>query len=41
MDRAILTKFTAIYKEHKDTLIDVIDDLTIHSYIVNLSITSS
>ena len=41
MDRAILTKFTTIYKEHKETLIDVIDDLTTHSYIANLSITSS
>ena len=40
-DWAILTAFTAIYKEHKENLIDVIDDLTIHSYIAQLKITSS
>ena len=39
-DRAILTTFTATYKEYKETLIDVIDDLTRHSYITNLKITS-
>ena len=32
-DRAILTTFTATYEEYKETLIDVIDDLTRHSYI--------
>ena len=36
-----MTKFTTIYKEYKETLIDVIDDLTTHSYIADLSITSS
>ena len=40
-DRAILTTFTATYKEYKKTLIDVIDDLTRHSYIAKLKITSS
>ena len=40
-DCAILTTFTATFKEHKDTLIDVIDDLTRHSYIAKLKITSS
>ena len=40
-DRAILTTFTATYKEYKETLIDVIDDLTRHSYIAKLKITSS
>ena len=30
MDRAILTIFTATYEEHKETLTDVIDNLTIH-----------
>ena len=39
-DRAILTIFTATHKEYKETLIDVIDDLTRHSYIVKLKITS-
>ena len=33
MDRAILKTFTALYEEYKETLIDVIDDLTRHSYI--------
>ena len=32
-DRAILTTFTATYEEYKQTLIDVIDALTIHFYI--------
>ena len=40
-DRAILTTFTATYKEYKETLIDVIDHLTRHSYIAKLKITSS
>ena len=31
-DRAILTTFTATYKECKETLIDVIDDLTRYLY---------
>ena len=39
-DQAILTSFTAPYKEYKDTLIDVIDDLTRHSYIAKLKVTS-
>ena len=41
MDWAILTTFTATYEEYKETLIDVIDDLTRHSYIAKLKITSS
>ena len=40
-DRAILTTFTAIYEEKKGTLIGVIDDLTRHSYIPKLKVTSS
>ena len=40
-DRAILTTFTAIYKEYKETLNDVTDDLTRHSYIAKLKVTSS
>ena len=40
-DRAILTTFTVTYEEYKETLIDVIDDLTRHSYIAKLRITSS
>ena len=40
-DRAILTTFTATYEEYKKTLIDVIDDLTRHSDIAKLKITSS
>ena len=40
-DRAILTIFTASYEECKETLIDVIDDLTRHSYIAKLKIISS
>ena len=40
-DREILTTFTATYEEYKKTLIDVIDDLTRHSYIAKLKITSS
>ena len=39
--RAILATFTAIYEEYKETLIDVIDHLTRHSYIAKLKITSS
>ena len=41
MDQAILTSFTDTYEEYKETLIDVIDDLTRHSYIAKLRITSS
>ena len=41
MDRAILTTFTATYEEYKETLIDVIDDLTRNPYIAKLKITSS
>ena len=40
-DRATLTSITATYKECKETLIDVIDDLTRHSHIAKLKITSS
>ena len=40
-DQAILTAFKATYEEYKETLIDVIDDLTRHSYIAKLRITSS
>ena len=40
-DRAILTTFTDTYKEYKETLTDVTDDLTRHFYIRNLKITSS
>ena len=40
-DRAILTTFTATYEEYKETFIDIIDDLTRHSYISKLKITSS
>ena len=40
-DRATLATITATYKEYKETLIDVIDDLAIHSYIAKLIITSS
>ena len=38
-DRAILTTFTATYKQYKETLTDVIDDLTRYSYITKLKIT--
>ena len=40
-NHAILTTFTATYEEYKETLIDVIDDLTRHSYIAKLKIISS
>ena len=40
-DQAILTAFKATYEEYKETLIDVIDDLTRHSYIAKLKTTSS
>ena len=40
-DRAILTTFPATYEEYKETLINIIDDLTRHSYIAKLKITSS
>ena len=33
MDRAALTTITATYEEYKETLIDVIDNLTRYSYI--------
>ena len=33
--------FTSTYKEYKETLIDVIDDLASHSYITKLKIISS
>ena len=37
----MLTTYTATYEEYKETLIDVIDDLTRHSHIAKLKITSS
>ena len=40
-DQAILTTITATYKEYGENLIDVIDDLTRHSYIAKIKITSS
>ena len=40
-DRVILRTFTATYEEHKETLIDVIDDLTRLFYIAKPKITSS
>ena len=40
-DRAILTTFTATQEEYRESLIVVIDDLTIHFYIAKLKITSS
>ena len=40
-DQALLTNFTDTYEECKETLTDVIDDLTRHSQIVKLKITSS
>ena len=40
-DQAIMTIIIAIYKEYKDTLIEVNDDLTRHSYIAKLKIASS
>ena len=40
-DQAIMTTITATYKEYKDTLIEVNDDLTRHSYIAKLKIASS
>ena len=40
MDHAILTIFTATYEEYKQTLVDVVDNLTRHSYIAKLAITS-
>ena len=40
-DQGKLTSITATYEEYKETLIDVIDDLTRHSYIAKLKITSS
>ena len=40
-DWVILTTFPATYREYKETLTDVIDNLTRHSYIAKLKITSS
>ena len=40
-DRARLATITATNEEYKETLIDVIDDLTRHFYIAKLKITSS
>ena len=40
-DQGIMTIFTATYEEYKKTLIDVIDDLTRHSYIAKLKMTCS
>ena len=40
-DKATLTTITATYKEYKETLFDVIDDLTRHSCTAKLKITSS
>ena len=36
-----MTTFTALYEEYKETLIDVIDDLTRVSCVAKLKITSS
>ena len=36
-----MTTITATYKEYKDTLTEVNDDLTRHSYIAKLKIASS
>ena len=41
MERVILTTYTDTYEEDKKTWVDVIDDLTRHSYIAKLKITSS
>ena len=40
-DRAILTTFTVIQEEYKETLINFIDHLTRHSYIAKLKMSSS
>ena len=40
-DQPTLTNITATYKEYKETLVEIIDDLTRHSYIARLKITSS
>ena len=40
-DRSKLKIFAVTYKEYKETLIDVIDDLARHSYITKLKLTSS
>ena len=40
-DWSILTTFTTTYEEYKETLINAIDDLTRHSYITKLKVTSS
>ena len=39
--RSILKIITATYEEYRNTLIDAIDDLTRHTYISKLKITSS
>ena len=40
-DLAILATFTATYEAYKETLIDVIGDVTRYSYIAKLKIISS
>ena len=40
-DGAILTNFTATKEEYKQTLVDILDGLTRHSYIAKLKNTSS
>ena len=40
-DPAILTTFTGTYEEYREALIDAINDLTRHSHITKLKITSS
>ena len=40
-NQSILTTSTATYEEYSETLIDLIDDLTRHSFIAKLKITSS
>ena len=39
-NRVILTTFAVNYEEYKETLIDIINDLTRHSYIPKLKISS-
>ena len=38
MDQATLTTITVTYEEHKETLINVINDLTRYSYISNCQV---
>ena len=40
-DRATLTTITVTHEKYKETLIDIIDDLTRYSYIATLKIISS